>query len=258
MLAIPAEQARKLWSREVLAVDPALEGMNDLFVDWMVGIQYYLRRQVDITPGHIAFIDAPWALTALSQAQFWPSRNFRQDYGDGSVADCLSVDISDWDTPGILYNKTAKRCTAKEIAREVWAQIREHRNVGRHLPDDILRAWHLDPGITWDKKARHNRNATPLLVNTVGTWDKRPKAVTKVRNLFLAGDYVQTDVDLATMEGANESGRAAANALLDASGSTESKARTYKLFDAPELEPLKAVDRELYRARRPNALDRPG
>ena len=41
------------------------------------------------------------------------------------------------------------------------------------------------------------------------------------RNLFLAGDYVQTDIDLATMEGANESARAAVNAMLEepASGS---------------------------------------
>ncbi|WP_329089905.1 hypothetical protein OG979_36450 [Actinomadura citrea] len=31
----------------------------------------------------------------------------------------------------------------------------------------------------------------------------------------MAGDYVRTHVDLATMEGANESGRAAVNALLD-------------------------------------------
>jgi hypothetical protein len=32
-------------------------------------------------------------------------------------------------------------------------------------------------------------------------------------------DYVQTNIDLATMEGANESARSAVNALLDASGS---------------------------------------
>ena len=44
-------------------------------------------------------------------------------------------------------------------------------------------------------------------------------AQTEVPNLFLAGDYVQTNIDLATMEGANESGRAAVNALLEASGS---------------------------------------
>jgi uncharacterized protein with NAD-binding domain and iron-sulfur cluster len=75
--------------------------------------------------------------------------------------------------------------------------------------------------------------------------------------LFLAGDYVQTNVDLATMEGANESGRAAVNALLDASGSKAPRVRMFSLYDPPEMEPLKRADAELYRAGQPNALDHP-
>ncbi len=74
-------------------------------------------------------------------------------------------------------------------------------------------------------------------------------------NLFLSGDYVQTDVDLATMEGANESGRAAVNALLAASGSKAAPATMYRLYDPPEFEGPKAADRELYRRGQPNALD---
>ena len=256
--AMPVERARRLWSREVLAIDPSLELMNELFVDWMAGIQFYLRREVNITRGHITFADAPWALTALTQGQFWAHRDFRRDYGDGTVADCLSVDISDWDTPGILYGKPAKRCTRTEVMREVWAQIKAHlEDTGESvLPDDILHSWYLDPGIRWVKSRAQNRNDTPLLVNTTGSWPKRPEARTKVPNLFLAGDYVQTDVDLATMEGANESGRAAVNALLDASGSGAQRATMYKLYRPPELEGAKQADAQLYRAGQPNALDR--
>ena len=257
--AMPAERARRLWSPDVLAVDPHLKAMDELFVDWMNGIQYYLRRTVDITHGHLTFVDAPWALTALTQGQFWSRNDFKRDYGDGTVADCLSVDISDWDTPGILYGKPAKRCTHQEVAREVWAQIKAHlEDTGESfLPDDILHSWFLDPAIAWVKSRGANRNDDPLLVNTIGTWEKRPQVRTKVPNLFLAGDYVQTDVDLATMEGANESGRAATNALLDAAGSTAERATMYKLYDPPEFEPLKRIDAELFRAGLPNALDRP-
>jgi uncharacterized protein with NAD-binding domain and iron-sulfur cluster len=93
-------------------------------------------------------------------------------------------------------------------------------------------------------------------VNTVGTWEKRPKARTKIPNLFLSGDYVQTDVDLATMEGANESGRAAVNALLDASGSKKKPVQMYRLYDPPEFEAAKAADRELYKQGQPNLLDK--
>ena len=112
--------AVSLWSPEILAADPGLERMNALVTDWMVGIQYFLHRPTPITPGHVAYLGSPWALTSISQAQFWRG-DFAQRYGDGSAHDCLSVDISDWDTPGILYGRTAKQCTPEEIAREVWA-----------------------------------------------------------------------------------------------------------------------------------------
>jgi hypothetical protein len=59
------------------------------------------------------------------------------------------------------------------------------------------------------------------------------------------------------MEGANESGRAAVNALLEASGSTATPVQMFKLYDPPEFEAAKAADRELFAAGQPNALDRP-
>ncbi|HEX6116184.1 MAG TPA: FAD-dependent oxidoreductase, partial [Solirubrobacterales bacterium] len=257
--AMPAERARELWSAKVLAADESLALMDELFVDWMNGIQYYLRRDVGLVRGHMTFVDAPWALTALTQAQFWADHDFPAEYGDGEAVDCLSVDISDWDTPGILYGKPAKRCRRPQVMREVWAQIKAHlEDTGESvLPDDVMHSWFLDPAIRWSPKRGRNRNDEPLLVNTVGSWERRPTARTGIPNLFLAGDYVKTDVDLATMEGANESGRAAANAVLEASGSTAEPVPMFKLYDPPEYEAAKAVDRELFAAGRPNALDRP-
>ena len=255
--AMPAERARRLWSKPVRRADPALELMDELFVDWMVGIQYFLREPLHVTKGHITFADSPWALTALTQAQFWGERDFAATYGDGKAADCLSVDVSDWDSPGLLYGKPAKECTKGQIAREVWAQIEAHLTDRGELeiPAGIRHSWFLDPGVSWDPRRRRNRNATPLLVNTVGSWEKRPAAATEIPNLFLAGDYVRNDIDLATMEGANESARDAVTALLDRAGSSADAPAKYRLYDPPEFEPLKAVDRELYRAGLPNALD---
>ncbi|MGH3735038.1 MAG: FAD-dependent oxidoreductase [Micromonosporaceae bacterium] len=257
--AMPAERARLLWSADVLALDPSLGAMRELYTDWMNGIQIYLRETVDITRGHVAFIDAPWALTALTQGQFWPHHDFRRDYGDGAAADCLSVDISDWDTPGILYGRPAKRCTPAEIQREVWAQMKAHlEDTGESvLPDRLLHSWFLDPAIAWDPAAGQHANDEPLLVNTVNSWQKRPKPGTRIPNLFLAGDYVQTDVDLATMESANESGRAAVNALLAAAGSGAPPVQMFRLYDPPEFEAAKLADEQAYAAGLPNALDRP-
>ncbi|MDX6698753.1 MAG: hypothetical protein QOE65_2150 [Solirubrobacteraceae bacterium] len=255
--AMPAERARRLWSHQIVRHDPKLELMNQLFVDWMNGIQFYLRKPLNIVRGHMTFIDAPWALTALTQEQFWANRKFPRDYGDGSVVDCLSVDVSDWDTPGIVYRKPAKLCTRPEIAHEVLEQIKLHLNDNGSdvLTDDMVHSWHLDPAIAWSPRLRSNTDDEPLLVNTVGTWEKRPTARSKIPNLFLAGDYVQTNVDLATMEGANESGRAAVNALLDAAGSKKPPAAMYKLYVPPEFEGEKRADAELYRNGRPNSLD---
>ena len=254
--AMPVERARRLLSPRVLAADPSLEQMRELQVDWMNGIQFYLRRKVDIVRGHVTFVDAPWALTALTQGQFWAERDFPRDYGDGSVVDCLSVDVSDWDTPGILYGKPAKTCAREEVKNEIWAQIKDHlQDTGEGLTDDMIHSWFLDPAIAWNPRRGRNRNDEPLLVNTIGSWEKRPTAGTEIPNLMLAGDYVQTDIDLATMEGANESGREAANEILMRSGSTAAPATKYKLYDPPEFEAAKQLDRELYEAGQPNALD---
>src|SRR4051794_3474501 len=178
--AMSAERARRLWSREVLARDPHLKDMDDLFVDWMNGIQFYLQKPLQIVRGHMTFIDAPWALTALTQGQFWPSHKFTRDFGDGRVVDCLSVDVSDWDTPGIVYGKKAKRCTREQVAKEVLEQIKLHLNDNGSdvLTDDMVHSWHLDPAIAWHPARRRNTNDEPLLVNTVGTWEKRPQART--------------------------------------------------------------------------------
>lgn len=255
--AMPVERARSYFTPAMRALDPALERLDRLQTDWMVGIQFFLREKVSLVKGHITFIDSPWALTALTQGQFWTSRDFARDYGDGTAVDCLSVDISNWDAPGMLFGKPAKECRPEEIAQEVLAQIRYHHTAGDLLPDGIVHSWFLDPGVQYDATTRRNSNETPLLVNTAGSWANRPDARTKIPNLFLAGDYVRTDIDLATMEGANESGRKAANAILASAGSTATPATTFTLWRNPLLAPLQAVDAVLYRLGLPNALDVP-
>src|SRR4051794_8527015 len=49
VLAMPVERARRVLGPKVRALDPAFAGLDKLFVDWMAGIQFYLRRKVDIT-----------------------------------------------------------------------------------------------------------------------------------------------------------------------------------------------------------------
>ncbi len=250
--AMPVERAVPLWTPQILAADPRLEGMRRLHTDWMVGIQYFLRRPTPIAKGHVAYLGSPWALTSISQAQFWRS-DFATRYGDGSAHDCLSVDISDWDTPGILFGRTAKECTREEIAKETWAQMAVClSDSGDTLDENDVVSWFIDPGLHWGTEGI--TNDTPLLVNTVGSRENRPDARTAIPNLFLSGDYVRTDIDLATMESANESARAAVTALLDAADSPAAPPSMYRLHEPPELEPARRIDADRYHAGLPHLL----
>ncbi|QLE74693.1 FAD-dependent oxidoreductase [Streptomyces rectiverticillatus] len=253
--AMPVEHARTTWNAQVRAADPRLARCDKLQTDWMTGIQFYLTEPTPVLHGHVNHIDSPWSITSVGQAQYWSGRDFRADYGDGAAADCLSVDVSEWDKPGILYGKTAKQCTREEVAREVWAQMKAGLNdTGRTvLSDSKIHSWFLDPAV--EIGGPRPVNDEQLLIHPAGTWYNRPAARTAIPNLFLCGDYVATDIDLATMEGANAAARAAVNALLDETGSRAERCTITPLYRAPELELFKAEDAIRYRMGLPNALD---
>lgn len=254
LAAMPVERFVRLLRPDVLAADPGLAGARRLRTDWMTGLMFYLRRPVPLTPGHVNYIDAPWALTSISQGQFWPRG--LQEYGDGTVRDCLSTIISDWVTAGTFNGRAAQDCTPEEIARETWSQIAAHVNDvdGNTLPDELLHSWFLDPALTGSGTPAV-ANDEPLFIQHVGSWEDRPEPATAIGNLFLAGDWVRTDVNVTTMEGANESARRAVNAILDAAGSAAARCGVWRLFRPPEFEHLKDVDRVRYRAGQPNLFD---
>ncbi len=56
-------------------------------------------------------------------------------------------------------------------------------------------------------------NGERLLINTTRSWANRPSTTTSFENLYVAGDYVRTYSDFASMEAADESARWVAQAL---------------------------------------------
>ena len=173
--------------------------------------------------GPVTYLDSPWRLVSASQAQWW-NRDLQAGYGDGTVRECLSVNIANFDAPGIVYDKPACKCTPDEIAVEVLAQMRAALgDTGRSmLSDEAVASWFLDPALRFENGVMSNDE--PLFVNYAGSWDGRPTATTAIPNLFLAGDYVRENLSAATMEDANQTGRLAANGVLEASGSVASPA----------------------------------
>jgi len=241
--ALPAEVIAPLLTEDMKRAAASIANIDKLRTSWMNGLQFYLEHDVPVVNGHSIYIDSAWALTSVSQRQFWRSDSL-QSYGDGRLGGILSVDISDWTAPGILYGKSAMQCTAEEIKNEVWAQIKGHLDVdgAQQLEDGNLLNWFLDPDIEFPNPSQAT-NLEPLLINTAGSLAYRPEAYTEIPNLFLASDYVHTYSDLACMEGANEAARRATNAILDRTGSSATRASLWPLEEPEFFAPMRDYDR---------------
>ncbi len=238
----------------IISADPTLTGIVELSndVSWMTGVQYYLNEDVTLNKGHIIFADSPWAVTAISQSQFWEKFPMNV-FADGKAKTVLSCDVSDWETPGILYNKPADECTAEEIKNEVWAQMKRSlvTNGNCLLNDEMIHTWFIDRDILFTNKALLNgdyfcKNTEPLLVNKVDTWRLRPNSYCAIPNLFFAADYVRTHTDLATMEGANEAARRAVNNIIEATGNNMPLCEIWDLHEPWEFDQFRSHDYKRY------------
>jgi 15-cis-phytoene desaturase len=256
LVAVPLEVMVTKLSPALIAADSTLASLEQIKnnVQWMNGIQFYLTQDVPIVHGHALYVDSAWALTSVSQAQFWKSYSLEK-FGDGRVRGILSVDISEWEVAGsqaLTGGKTAKQCTHEEIAAETWFQLKESLNYAGKtlLTDDMLHSWFLDPDIVTEPNAKpgadREADAEPLLVNYVYSWQYRPNAYTRIPNLFLASDYVQTFTDLATMEGANEAARRAVNAIVDRSGADVDLCELWQLHEPDILGIWRKADQKRY------------
>jgi hypothetical protein len=95
---------------------------------------------------------------------------------------------------------------SKEGAKDLLLQ-----EIGEYLPitSADVESWELNPNTD-----------VPLFINTIGAWSNRPRAKTKIPNLYLAGDYVKNAIDLACMEGAVSAALEASAGILRDHGET--------------------------------------
>jgi uncharacterized protein with NAD-binding domain and iron-sulfur cluster len=236
------------------AAVPSLRGLRDLkrSMGWMVGLQFFLDRDVPIARGGVMLRDSPWALTAVSQVQYWSQKDFtytpdararnriRTPPGKPPIAagtkinGVLSVIISNWDERGHFLDLTAKECDPDQLFHEVWSELKAHLNnqpngfgEGREpvLKEESLKGWYC----SIERRGERWENPEPLFINTVGSLSRRPDAVTNAPNFYLAGDYIKTDTDFASMEAANESARRAVNGILADAKSPEAPCQLWPL-----------------------------
>ena len=241
--AMPAEQARRFWSPAMRALDPHLAAMDDLFTDWMVGIQYYLRKPVEITKGHITFVRLPVGADgahpgAVLERPGLPARLRQRRGGRLPLGRHLQLGRA----RGSCSASRPSSAPAPRSRRRSWPRSGCTRPRPPSCPTTSCtrgsstracsgtrppgatptrrRCWSTPsaPGRSGRRRARRSRTCSwPATTSRpTSTWPRWRAPTSPART--------------------------AVNALLDASGSSAERAATYKLYRSPALEAVKRTD----------------
>ena len=188
-LCTPFEVTRQWLQDDLYKADPELGNLHFLEAQPMAALHLRLRNEVpDLPREHVFLHGSHYALSFIDVAPHWKGLDGRHE---------LSFISSNYGPLQAVSKEGAKDMLLKEIG--------EYLPI---LPGDVER-WELNPNTD-----------VPLFINTIGAWSNRPRAKTKIQNLYLAGDYVRNAIDLACMEGAVSSAKESAVEILRDHGET--------------------------------------
>jgi hypothetical protein len=184
MLAIPSEKLAGLLHDDTYHAAPHLFEVRYLRTQPMAALNIYLTRKFPGLPkDHVNLIGSKFGLSFIDISETW----------SGYATTVLNIIASDFTPLETLSPEVAKIQIVEEVRRYL-------------------------PGLEWrdiKKTSLQSNLKEPLFMNDVGVWHYRPKARTELTNLYLAGDYCRSHVDLVSMEGAITTGLRAAKALLE-------------------------------------------
>jgi hypothetical protein len=190
-LCTPFEVTRTWLHDSLYQADPELGNMHFLEAQPMAALHLRLRKELpDLPREHVFFHGSHYALSLIDVSRLWNGH-----YGKPE----LSFISSNYGPLNEVSEEGAKDLLLEEI--------------GEYLPitPADVESWELNPN-----------TAVPLFINTIGAWPNRPGAKSKVKNLYLAGDFARNAIDLACMEGAVSAALATAGQILADRGGTES------------------------------------
>ncbi len=185
-------------------------------------------------PAHGYYMWHPWRIAVTTYAHRFRDEAFFAAQGRaslrGRIKDVISYCVCDWEEPGIRVAKRALDCSPEEIYEELCFA---HEADGTVLPgfdkkdhvfpiDEAAKAAPclVDEALIYDKRGKRIvKNEDSLVHLPPGYSAKLPTAKTGIENLALAGCHVKHGFGCGdSMEGANETGRLAANAVLERAG----------------------------------------
>ena len=196
VLAIPPRALGRLVSPDVAACAPKLETVRLLRSEPMISLDVYFKRKIPGLDGSITLLlDSNYTLSLLDNSQVWK--------GFPTEGTALNVISSNADLIADYPNDVILDLMLKELQRFLDFKLGPTA-VAQSLRDD---------DVDYNRCHVQTNVGEELFVNQVGSWDYRPKATCEIPNLFLAGDFCQTFIDVVTVEGAVVSGLLAAEAL---------------------------------------------
>jgi hypothetical protein len=162
----------------------------------MISLDVYFKRKIPgLTNSVTLLLESKYTLSLLDNSQVW------NDPPAGGTA--LNVISSNADLIIDYANEVILDLMLKELQRFLDFKLGP-TTIDRSLRDD---------DVDYTRCHLQTNAGEALFVNQVGSWDYRPKATCDIPNLFLAGDFCQTFIDVVTVEGAVVSGLVAAEAL---------------------------------------------
>jgi uncharacterized protein with NAD-binding domain and iron-sulfur cluster len=197
ILAVPINALSQFVDVEMFQAAPALANVRNLPTQPMASLDVYFKKKLKNVPAGITLLlDSPYNLTFVDNSQLW------HDGGPKNVT-FLNLVMSDFN----IFAEYGDPRHADFIKEQLFSELRHYLEFkyspGGLEPDDIDR-----------KRCYLQTNVgEPLFTNQVGSWDSRPGPTCPISNLFLAGDFCRTLIDVVTIEGAVVSGLTAAEAL---------------------------------------------
>ena len=190
-LCTPFEVTRTWLHDHLYEADLELGNMHFLEAQPMAALHLRVRQELpDLPREHVFLHGSHYALSFIDITPHWNGL-------DGGHQ--LSFISSNYGPLNAVSKEGAIDLLLKEIC--------EYLPI---TPADV-EDWELNPNTD-----------VPLFINTIGAWSNRPRPKTKIKNLYLAGDYVKNAIDLACMEGAVSAALEAAAQILHDHGETGS------------------------------------
>jgi uncharacterized protein with NAD-binding domain and iron-sulfur cluster len=203
ILALPHQQVAALLEQDAALRRrlPELNALRQLRAKQVASLDLIFKTRVaGIPEGHVTLVDWSGLQDQKEPRKNSASSEYALSFIDNSIP---------WNEPRTRLCVAASdidglaRVPAAEAQMEVFRTLQIYLDLDESLVD-------------WERSCFQRNADRPLFINTVGSWECRPDVradrtpLRGVTNLFLAGDYCRSEIDMPSVEGAIVTGELAA------------------------------------------------